>query len=322
MYPLLLEPVYKEMVWGGNKLKDDYSRNTPFERTGESWDISCRENEMCIVKNGIYKGEPFISVIMKSPVDYMGKKHSVFKDFPLLVKLIDANDFLSVQVHPDDTYAQKNDNYPSGKNEMWYILSAEQGSYLVVGLKDGVTKEILKKAISGGTVENCLHKLYVSKGDVINIPAGLVHSIGKGIVLAEIQQNSDITYRLYDYNRLGLDGKKRELHIEKSLDVIDFSGKHKKTQLELITVYSDFCVEIKECVKNECFSTYIYDVKKEYKKQSDINCFNILTCVEGCAKIKHGADNVLINKGDSVFIPAALGEYVISGSCWLIESYA
>jgi len=319
-YPLIFNSVYKEMVWGGVKLREIYSRGTPFSRTGESWDITCRKNEMGIVKNGEFAGMPFISVIKQDPVGIMGEKYKNFDNFPLLIKLIDANDFLSVQVHPDDGYAQKHENYPFGKNEMWYILSAEPNSFLTIGLNDGVTKEMFKKAIADNTVEDCLRKLYVSPHDIINIPAGLIHAIGKGIVLAEIQQNSDITYRVYDYNRVGLDGNKRKLHIEKSLDVIDFSGKLPNKPVELKPVSENAAACIYECVKNSYFTVDIYEIKEEYAEISDKECFSVFTCVKGIMTIEYNGGFLRVPCGDSVFIPAALGEYKLTGPCRALKS--
>jgi mannose-6-phosphate isomerase len=320
MYPIIFESVYKEMIWGGVKLRDTYSRNTPFLRTGESWDITCRENEMGIVKNGAYKDMSFLSVIRQNPEKIMGERYKNFDRFPLLVKLIDANDYLSVQVHPDDAYARKAENYPQGKNEMWYILSAEPESFLYIGLKDGVTKETFKSAIHSGKTENCLNKLYVSPGDCVDVPAGLVHAIGKGIVLAEIQQNSDITYRVYDYERTGLDGKSRELHIEKSMDVIDFSGRLPKTPVKPKLISTAKNTNIYEYIKNPYFTALLYDIKDDCDDRTDKETFHILTCVKGGAEIKCSNGALKITEGDSIFIPAALGEYEISGQCLVIKS--
>jgi len=319
-YPLIFKSVYKEMVWGGTTLRDVYSRDTPFERTGESWDITCREGEMGIVSNGTLVGAPFISVIKNDPIGIMGENYKDFKHFPLLVKLIDASDFLSVQVHPNDGYAQKAENYPFGKNEMWYVLSALPGSYLILGTKDGVTKEVFKDAVENGETESCLNRLYVSAGDIIDIPAGLIHAVGKGIVLAEVQQNSDITYRVYDYDRIGLNGKKRELHIEKSLDVIDFSGRLSKKPFILQNWAEHNRARVCQCVSNPYFSTFIYDIESELRQKSDRRQFSVLTCVKGSVIIEYDSGAERLYEGTSVFIPAALGDYDLTGAGLILAS--
>ncbi len=204
-YPLKLKPVLKETIWGGIKLKQKFGKLCDFDRLAESWELTVREREMNVIENGPYTGMPL--------GDYLGAE-----DFPLLVKLIDANDKLSIQVHPDDTYARREGEL--GKTEMWYVLEAEPDAKLVYGLKPDVPIASLAEAIHSERLEEKLHYVPVSPGDVFFIPAGLVHAIGSGILLAEIQQNSDVTYRVYDYGRKGLDGKPRELHVKKALDVI------------------------------------------------------------------------------------------------------
>jgi len=318
LYPILFEPIYKEMVWGGNRLAG-YGRELPFKYTGESWDISCREREMGIVRNGTYKGRTFIELIETDRVKILGHKHAA-GDFPLLVKLIDANDFLSVQVHPGDEYARAADG-ASGKNEMWYVLEAPEDGYLIIGLKDGVTKKIFERALAAGRgVEECLNRLYVKRGDVIDIPAGLVHAVGSGIMLAEIQQNSDLTYRVYDYGRAGIDGKPRELHIKKALDVIDFeqkiprekaAGRKRNTGSETVTEY----------ISNQYFHVLKYDIKNTFRERTDAARFRVLTCVGGGAEIVSRGGTTAMRTGDSVFLPAALGEYEIKGPCSLLMSY-
>ena len=226
-YPIKFKALYKDYVWGGRNLPR-IGKEIPEEgKVAESWELSCHKNGTSVIANGIFEGTELTGLIEKYGRQVIGtaldEKH--VKKFPLLIKFIDANDRLSVQVHPTDEYAFVHENGELGKNEMWYIISAEPGATLVAGVKEGVTKEIFAKAIEEGKVEECLNSIAVKEGDIINIPAGLVHAIGKGIILAEVQQNSDTTYRVYDYGRLGADGKPRELHVEKSLETIDFSMK-------------------------------------------------------------------------------------------------
>ena len=324
LYPVRFEPIFKEMMWGGNRLAFS-SRALPFEHTGESWDISCREKEMGVVANGRHRGKTFIEYINTDKNKILGSAHAAAGDFdfPLLIKFIDANDFLSVQVHPDDAYARKADSYPFGKNEMWYVADAPEGSYLIIGLKDGVTKNEFKNALeSGRGVGDMLNRLYVKSGDAVDIPAGLVHAVGKGVLIAEIQQNSDLTYRVYDYGRAGLDGKPRALHIEKALDVIDFEQKIPKRKINGRPVPRDG-YSVTRLVENPFFCVEKYEIKTVMRSRTDVRRFSVYTCVGGRAKIlSPGNEPAALDFGVSIFMPAALDEYNIEGECELLFSYA
>jgi len=271
LYPLLFKSIYKKMVWGS-----------------ESWDISCRPNEMGVIENGSLAGIPFNEAIAKDPAAFLGSRVSkTYKEegFPLLVKIIDAKDDLSVQVHPDDAYAKAN-NFEKGKSEMWYVMDAPPGQSLIIGIKGD--KEMLKK-----DPMSCLNRLPIKKGDIINIPAGLVHALTKDVIVAEIQQNSDVTFRLYDYNRLGLDGKPRELHIEHGLAAIDIPE-------------SPLPFTVIKC-----------EIDGELTEKTDPETFTIFTCVDGSCEIS----GVALGYGRSVFIPAGLGEYTIKGKAILLKSF-
>jgi mannose-6-phosphate isomerase len=319
MYPLKFEPIYKEMVWGGNKLKTLLNREVPFDKVGESWNISCRKNEMSVISNGVHKGK-FISDVVYGEDNYLGTELRSQKEFPLLIKIIDADDNLSIQVHPKDDYAQKEENYPFGKTEMWYIMDAPKDSFLILGVKDNLSQKMFSNAIENGTVEQCLSKLYVQKGDVVNIPAGLLHAITKGVVLAEIQQNSDITYRVFDYNRLGLDGKPRELHVEKALEVIDFNDQIKKECVKGATIKDDNNF-ITYYIANKYFAIIKYDIHDSIKETSDSERFFTFTCVEGKCRVVGNEFNESLVAGESIFIPAELGEYSILGKAVVLKSF-
>ena len=222
MEPIIFAPDYKERVWGGEKLKTVYGKEIPFEHTGESWEIACHDHGQSVAVNGTFKGMTLKDILLSAGQEVIGKGFDQGDKFPLLIKLIDAKDDLSVQVHPDDAYAHVHENGELGKSEAWVILEAEEGASLVIGLKEGTTKKAFEDALKAGELEKVLNRLPVKSGDVVDIPAGLLHAIGSGIMLAEVQQNSDTTYRVYDWNRVGLDGKSRELHVEKSLETIDF----------------------------------------------------------------------------------------------------
>ena len=295
MYPIIFLPIYKEMIWGGDRLKMLYNRNLPSGKIGESWDISCRETDMGIVENGEFKGMSFIELIKKDPFKVLGINN--FKRFPLLVKIIDANDKLSVQVHPsgDDI----------GKSESWYILHEPYCGYLYIGLKEYVTKDIFQKAISQGTAEECLNKLYVKAGDFIDIPAGLVHALTSGTIVAEIQQNSDTTYRLYDYNRIGLDGKQRELHINAGLAVCDFENKLQKSVIKGKIQKSGENITT-HLISNDFYTINKYEIKQPLYLCTN-NTFEIIICVFGEVLI----NTTMLTAGKMALIPAGLQDYMV-----------
>ncbi|MCL1787811.1 MAG: class I mannose-6-phosphate isomerase [Defluviitaleaceae bacterium] len=311
LYPVVFTPIYKEMIWGGARLANLFNRTLPGEKVGESWDISCRPGEMGVVANGDYAGETFETYIAKDRVGILGTRLANLERFPLLVKIIDANDALSIQVHPDDVLAQQAGSADSGKSEMWYVLNPPHDGRLIIGLKPGVTREKLATAYKNGTVEDCLNYMTVKTGDMINIPAGLVHALTPGIVVAEVQQNSDITYRLYDYNRMGLDGKPRDLHVKEALAVSDFDERIPKEAVVGLPV------EIGEntltyAICNPNFAIIKYDIALPLTEASNPAAFSIFTCVDGRAVIKTDTMAVEIPKGGSVFIPASVGMYTIA----------
>ena len=329
-YPLKLTPIYKEMPWGSNRLNTMFNRNLPYEKTGESWDISCRPHDMGIIENGPAAGQTFDDYIAKDKTGVLGTRLANHKQFPLLVKLIDANDTLSVQVHPDDNYAKKASKLPggnsqesTGKTEMWYILTPPTSGNLIIGLKPGITAAALRAAYDNGTVEACLNLLPVTAGDIVNIPAGLVHALTTGAMVAEVQQNSDITYRIYDHNRVGLDGKPRDLHIEHALAVTDFEGKIPKTTVPGLTIKKGDCT-LTYAIANQYFAIIKYDLPGPLTEISDPAAFSIFTCVEGEVEIVTPTATVHLATGSSVFIPAGVGKYTlcpIDGYSALLKSF-
>lgn len=330
-YPIKFKPIYKEMIWGGTRLATMFGRQLPSDKVGETWDISCRPGEMGIIENGPHAGLTFEDYIAQDKTGVLGIHLSTCERFPLLVKIIDANDALSIQVHPGDDYAQQQDLTDTGKNEMWYILNPPDDGYLIIGLKPGVTREKLADAYNNGTVEDCLDRLYVKTGDIVNIPSGLVHALTPGVIVAEVQQNSDVTYRLYDYNRIGLDGKPRTLHVEDALAVSDFEEKIPKSVVNVTGKISvginSLPTEISAHNKCECkngenklvnaitnsyFAITKYALFNSITEESDPAVFYIFTCVEGCVTITANAIDVEVNTGQSVFIPAKTGVYTIT----------
>ncbi len=315
IYPLKLKPVYVEKIWGGDGLKRIFSRSLPYEKTGESLEIAETE----IISNGIYKGIPFYEVLKKEPEKYLGKNILSENPFPLLLKLIDASSDLSIQVHPSNQYNEKNERHFIGKNEAWYILSAPENAKIIAGLKPGVPKEVLSKLAGSEKIRNVLNSIPVKKGDVINIPAGMVHAITKSIVLMEIQQNSDRTYRLYDYGRVWKDGK-RELHINEALEAIDYNLPENKNPVKGLSIKEDGVLKTYYICNNH-FSLIKYEFENYYTEESDIDKFFILTLAEGSGKIEYSDKAMELSPGESIFIPAALGKYMIRGKGIIIKTF-
>lgn len=300
MYPIKFENLYYKKIWGGRDLKS-FRSNLPEGNIGESWDVACHENGTGVVANGRFKGISFDKLIESYGEKVLGRKY-VNKKFPLLVKLINSNDNLSVQVHPNDEYAKIKEN-SFGKTEAWYVIDAEEGAELIVGT-NGCTKEQFQDAIKNNTVENCLNRIKVKKGDGFLINSGLVHAIGKGLIIAEIQQNSDITYRVYDY------GRPREIHVEKSLEVIDFSLKPER----LVEEYKEYDgYKFTSLCKNQYFSIDKCVVDTDYTSNTNGDNFVILTIVDGSGKVTGNHYTEDLKKGDSILLPASLGEYTIEG---------
>ena len=311
--PIKLNPVFKEIIWGGNRLKSEFGMKSDLNNIAESWEMTVRPDGMNTICGGEFDGlsmEDYIKLNGNSVVT--DKK---YEGFPLLIKFIDAQDNLSVQVHPDDEYAMKNEN-SLGKTEMWYIMDAKPGAKLVYGLKSGCTSDDFEKAIKNGTVEEKLNFVPVKKGDVFFIPSGLVHAIGAGILLAEIQQNSNITYRVYDYGRLGKDGLPRELHIKKALDVII---NRNQEEIEKIR-FSESDKSDTTLASCDYFKVDKYNVDGYLQLLSSAKSFNSVLCLNGEGYIEYNDEKFSIVKGDSYFIPAGIGTYGISGNTEVIIS--
>lgn len=308
MYPLKFENIYFEKIWGGRDLHF-FRDNLPNGNIGESWDVACHETGTSVISNGIGKGMRLDDIIKLKGHDIVGTSVST-DSFPLLVKLINAKDNLSVQVHPDDDYAKKFENQ-FGKTEAWYVLSASDDAHLVLGTKD-CSKEEFEKALRSGDLDKYLNKVPVKQGDAFFIKSGLLHAIGSGVVLAEIQQSSDVTYRVFDYNR------GRETHVEKALDVVDLSLEAEKPNgvEEVFDGYSKMML-----FSSDKFTMEIIDVKNKFIDKSNPEKFYILTCVEGEGTILSLNSEYEINTGDSLLIPALLGEYEVNGNLKFIKSY-
>ncbi len=296
------------------------NKKIPYDHTGESWEVACHDNGDSIIRNGVLQGLTLKEALQVHAKEITGQDMKADEKFPLLIKFIDAKDKLSVQVHPEDAYAMINENGELGKSEAWYILDAKPGAKLIAGLKDKVSKEDFIEALEKkGELEHVLNEVEVHTGDVINIPAGFVHAIEDGILLAEIQQNSDTTYRVYDWNRVGLDGKSRELHVDKSLDVIDFEGKHAKEITKGLGIKKGEN-EIIYYVANGYFSLEQLNLKVPMTVTGN-GKYRIYMCVDGEGKIIHDGENYPFTLGDTFMIPADMDSYIIEGKATLVQTY-
>ncbi len=298
-----LKPSYKDYIWGGTRLKEEYNKNYNGDILAETWELSSHKD-----------GESYIlledkEVTLSKFIETKGKKIlgtncEKFDNFPILVKFIDAKGSLSIQVHPKDSYALKNEN-SYGKTEMWYVMDCDENSFLYYGFKKEISKEEFVERIENETLLEVLNKVSVKKGDVFFIEAGTIHGIGENITIAEIQQNSNLTYRVFDYGRVGLDGKKRELHIDKAVDV---------TTLKLPT-NKNFENHLASC---EYFTVDKVDLKGEYLEVCDEKSFVHMLIVDGDGSVECSGTKYIFKKGDSYFIPANSGEVKLKGEATIL----
>jgi mannose-6-phosphate isomerase len=310
LYPLKLRGIPVNMLWGGSRLRDRFRKPGATCKTGETWELSVRPDRVNIIENGAYTGltlEDFFSKAGNKVVseDYEGGR------FPLLIKFIDAADDLSIQVHPDNEYAAHVE-CDFGKTEMWYIIDAKPGAGIIYGLGEGCAKEDLKRALEAGVPGEALNFVKVKPGDSFFIPAGLVHAIGRGVFIAEIQQNCDLTYRVYDYGRLGLGGKPRELHTKKAFDVI-YPYTHE--EIERMRFSASVPGKRDRSVLSHCeyFKTLKLDISRPVDLFSGSESFHSLLCISGGGTIECGGGAYYISAGDSWFVPAGTGHYRLSG---------
>ena len=311
-YPLFLSPSGKDYLWGGERLKDKYGKNIDLTPLAETWECSAHPDGPSVVMNGDHKGHTLIEVIDAHP-EYLGSKCNPYEGFPILIKFIDAAKDLSVQVHPDDEFALRYE-HSRGKTEMWYVLDAKEGAELVYGFEHKVNEQMLKEAIETGELSKHLHKVKVHKGDMFYIPAGTVHAIGAGILIAEIQESSNLTYRVYDYDRVGVDGKKRDLHFEKAVRVMNMNSSGDIRQKGRVVRHYPGCsrevicrCQYFEAERIQCSGTFEFSVMGE--------SYQVLLCLDGHGRI--GNDS--FEKGQCILLPVGLGRVGICGQCELIK---
>lgn len=308
LYPLKFKPILKDKIWGGKKLRELLNKKDASDKCGESWEISGVEGDFSVIENGFLAGNNLSEILEIYMDELVGEKtYDKFgNEFPLLIKFIDANDNLSIQVHPDDELAEKRHN-SFGKTEMWYIMEAENGAELIVGFNKQVDKELYLSHLNKDTLAEILNCEIISKGDVFFMPAGRVHAIGAGSVVAEIQQTSDVTYRIYDFNRKDDKGNLRELHTELALDAIDFDFYPEyKTKYELKPN------ETAEIVQCEYFKTNLLEIDKGLERDfTPFDTFVIYMCLEGSATIKYNGGEETVEMGQTILVPATLNEFQV-----------
>ena len=308
MYPIKFRPKYHKKIWGGNKLRR-YKNDIDEDNIGESWELSDRKEDNSIVVNGRFKGLSFSELLKKEGVNLMGTKCSL-ESMPLLLKYIDANDNLSIQVHPSNEYAKEYEG-DLGKTEAWYIVEAGPEAAIIAGINN-TDKQNFIKSIEDGSIEEKLNKIPVKKGDFIFIESGLVHAICGDVLLAEVQQNSDLTYRIYDY------GRDRELHLQKALDVINFKLEPKIIEGESEKFDGYNKISFIKC--NEFIIDKI-EIDKSYNAKSEIERFHVYMCISGKGKVSYGNNEESISIGETFMIPATLGPYSIEGELELLKIY-
>ena len=315
-YPIQFNPIFKDRIWGGTKLKTELNKPITYEITGESWEISTVQNDVSVISNGFYKDESLNKIIADFPNEVLGTTiHKKFGlDFPLLFKYLDAKQDLSIQVHPNDELAKKrHDSF--GKTEMWYIMQADENAKIIAGFKQNTSKKQYLESLENKTVLNLLDEIKVEQGDVFFLETGTVHAIGAGMVVAEIQQTSDITYRIYDFDRRDANGNLRELHTEQALDAINYN------RVEIQKKYSKNINQSNETVNCQYFTTNFIPLDGKIQVSKSGETFTVYMCVDGDFELIHNKVHYFYKKGDTILIPAQMSDFELSGKASLLEIY-
>ena len=310
MYIMKLTPVVKDYIWGGTRLREQFGIDFPCERTAEAWMLSCHPDGRTRVANGEHSGMTLPKVLTKHP-EYMGTHAKNFNMFPLMIKLIDARESLSLQVHPDDEYAMLNDD-DQGKDELWYVIDCDEDSEIICGFAEEMNQEEFKLAVESGAILDSVVHYNPKPGDVFYIEAGTVHAIGAGVLIAEIQQNSNATYRIYDYDRADEEGNKRPLHLNKAIDVTitvpspvpqGAAGEPESIDQRTETLLG----------KCRCFSSRLVETGRTTHMTVGRESFASVVMIDGSARFISEDDDIELKKGDSAFIPAGFGELTVTG---------
>lgn len=316
LYPLQFQPILKDRIWGGTKLKTYLNKPITSEVTGESWEISTVENDVSVIANGLFKGKSLNELINEFPEAVLGTRvnKQFGKQFPLLFKYLDAREDLSIQVHPNDKLAKERHN-SFGKTEMWYVMQADEDAKLIVGFKEKSSPEEYLKSLENKTIIDILDTKKVKKGDVFFLETGTVHAIGAGTVIAEIQQTSDITYRIYDFDRVDTSGNTRELHVDLALDAINYDVvKAEKNYLKVEN-------ESNEIVNCKYFTTNIIPLDGNLIVAKNKESFTVYMCVDGTFDLNYKGEKFHYKTGDTLLIPAEMTEFEILGKASILEIY-
>jgi mannose-6-phosphate isomerase len=313
MQPLFLKPVFKERIWGGTTLKTEFGYEIPCEQTGECWAISAHSNGPSVVENGPFAGVTLDKLWSEHPEVFGNPKEKVF---PLLTKILDANMDLSVQVHPDDAYALVHENGELGKTECWYIIDCKEDADMIFGHNAG-TKEELIEQIQTGKWNELLRRVKIKPGDFFYVPSGTIHALCEGTLVLETQQSSDTTYRVYDYDRRDAEGKLRDLHLEKAIDVTtvphqDYHVSPKVQKREGVNVIT--------FVDEEFFTVYKWEINGKANFSFD-DQYLLLSVLKGKGKVAHNGEQYKLEKGNHLIIPYGFGDFAIEGNCDVIVSH-
>jgi mannose-6-phosphate isomerase len=316
MYPLQFEAILKERIWGGEKLKTILNKPITSSITGESWELSTVEGDVSVVSNGQYKGKALTELINDYPNEILGTVvyERFGKQFPLLFKYLDAREDLSIQVHPNDELAKKRHN-SFGKTEMWYIMQSDVDARIIVGFKDDSNANDYVKHLENNTLVSILDDVKVKPGDVFFLETGTVHAIGAGLVVAEIQQTSDITYRLYDFDRKDAQGNTRELHVDLALEAINYNK---------VNTFKEYTKDVNTSntiVDCPYFTTNFIPLENKKQVENSGLSFVVYMCVEGSFELEYNEVNYNYSKGDTVLIPAAMKSYILRGKASILEIY-
>lgn len=317
MKAIKLNPAFKDYLWGGTKLRDEYGKKCDLDKVAESWELSCHKDGCSVVADGEYAGLTLPQYIEKVGKAVLGTDCEKFEYFPILIKLIDAKQNLSVQVHPDNDYAMRVEG-EYGKTEMWYVVDCEPGAGLLYGFKHEISKEEFRRRIEDNTLLEVTNRVEVHPGDVFFIEAGTLHAIGEGILIAEIQQNSNTTYRVYDYGRVGADGKPRQLHIEKAIDVTRLAPATRpcgRPQAKPEAFDGGSVLPLASC---DYFTVKEMEVTSHAALMADEKSFHSLLLLDGSLTLSMGGEKLEMKKGASVFVPAGSGDYTLTGKGRLI----
>ena len=315
-YPLQFEPILKDRIWGGEKLKTILNKPIVSKITGESWELSTVEGDVSVVSNGVLKGKSLMELIDEMPNEILGTKvyERFGKQFPLLFKYLDAREDLSIQVHPNDKLAKERHN-SFGKTEMWYVTQADADARIIVGFKEDSSKEEYLKHLNDKTLVSILDDVKAKAGDVFFLETGTIHAIGAGLVVAEIQQTSDITYRLYDFDRKDAQGNTRELHVDLALDAINYNKVDTQKKYETKANTSNVVVDC------PYFTTNFIPLENKVEVSKSGETFTVYMCIEGSFEIEYNGFKQSYIKGDTVLVPAEINAFILSGKASILEIY-